>query len=104
MRAVHRFIRHRLRPAIEVGAGEHWVVARGDPRDQYTGETVTLASPAALAAVGFAFEMLPYLALELRGGTLWLHSEAQVFGTGDRYLGSLGLPIWLGQAMLCARF
>jgi hypothetical protein len=44
------------------------------------------------------------LALEARGGTLWLQHEARVNGTKENYLGSLGRPLWFGSFLLRASF
>jgi hypothetical protein len=97
---------HRWQPMVELGGGEYWVVVQGEPTSPNVGKTVTLASPGAAASVGLALHILPYLALELRGGTLWLQSQVQVRvqGTDDTYLGSLGRPIWLGSVGLGASF
>jgi hypothetical protein len=57
-------------------------------------------------SVALALDILPALALELRGGALWLQSQVQVRvqGTDDTYLGSLGRPIWFGGVALAATF
>jgi hypothetical protein len=51
-----------------------------------------------------AVHILPYLALELRGGTLWLQSQARIYSAADTYLGSLGRPTWSGSARLGVSF
>jgi hypothetical protein len=94
----------RLQPAVELGGGEHWLTVRGDGLAPYTGQSVTLTSLAGLAAAGLAVEILPTLALEARGGTLWLQNEAKVNGTKEDYLGSLGRPLWFGSFLLRASF
>ena len=95
---------HRIRPTLEVGAGEFWVRVRGEPKSPNVGKTVTLSSPCVDLSIGMALKILPYLVLELRGGTLWLHSKAQIYSSQDTYLGSMGRPTWSGSARLGIRF
>jgi hypothetical protein len=95
---------HRLQPMVDVGGGEHWVIASGDGTASYVGRTVTLSSPAASALAGLLFDIAPHLALELRGGTLWLLREASICATPELCLGSLGRPLWFGGGLLTARF
>ena len=94
---------HRLQPELEVGGGECWIRVRGDASLPKVGQTSTLSSPGAVVALGLAIEILPYLVLELRSGTLWLQSKARI-STDDTYLGSLGQPSWSGSARLGASF
>jgi hypothetical protein len=94
----------RMQPMVEVGGGEYWVVVRGETKPPNAGRTVALSSPAAVVALGLAINILPYLVLELRGGTLWLQSKARIYSTEDTYLGSMGRPTWLGSACLGANF
>ena len=93
----------RLQPMLELGAGEHWVVASGRAVPPVTAKTVTLASPAFSSVVGLAIELVPYLVIELRGGALWLKREARISATEDLYLGSMGWPLWVGSASLSFR-
>ena len=97
---------HRFKPMLEVGGGEYWVTVRGEGTPPNVGRTLTLTSPGAVVSVALAFNILPALALELRGGTLWLQSQVhvQVQGAGDSYLGSLGRPIWFGGVALASIF
>ena len=95
---------HRLQPMLEAGAGEFWVRVRGEANSTNVGTTVTLSSPCADLAIGMTVNLLPYLALELRGGTLWLQSQAKIYSTADTYLGSVGRPAWFASARLGARF
>jgi hypothetical protein len=97
---------HRLQPALEVGGGEFWISVRGEAQSANVGQgqTSTLSSPGANLSVGLAVNILPYLTLELRGGTLWLQSKALIYSTGDTYLGSMGRPMWLGSARLGTSF
>jgi hypothetical protein len=95
---------HRLQPTLEVGAGEFWIRVAGEPKSPNVGKAVTLSSPCANLAVGMTVNILPYLMLELRGGTLWLHSEAQIYSTADTYLGSVGRPTWFGSGAMGASF
>jgi len=95
---------YRLQPALEVGAGEFWVRVQGDPKSPNLGQTVTLSSLGADLAVGVTVNILPYLVLDLRGGTLWLQSEARIFSTDDTYLGTLGRPTWFASARLGSSF
>jgi hypothetical protein len=81
---------HRGRLLLDMGGGEYWVTAHGDATAPYVGRAITLSSPGALASAGLAIALWPHVAVELRGGTLWLHSEAHVSATEDIYLGSLG--------------
>jgi hypothetical protein len=94
---------HRLQPLVELGGGEHWLVASGEGKAPNVGLTKTLSSPAASAVAGLLVELAPYLALELRGGTLWLHSRADVCATEESCLGNLGRPLWWGSVLLAAR-
>lgn len=96
----------RFQPMLEVGGGEYWVVVRGDGTLPNVGRTVTLSSPGAATSVALALGILPSLALELRGGALWLQSQVQVRvqGTNDTYLGSLGRPLWFGGLVLAASY
>jgi hypothetical protein len=91
---------HRLQPELEVGAGAYWVRVRGEATPPNVGQTVTLASPGAVVALGLAIHILPYLVLDLRGGTLWLQSKVRIYSTEDSYLGSLGRPAWSSSARL----
>lgn len=91
---------YRLQPALEAGAGEFWVRVQGDPKSQNIGQTVTLSTLGADLAIGVTVNILPYLVLDLRGGTLWLQSEARIYSTGDTYLGTLGRPTWFASARL----
>jgi len=93
----------RLQPILELGAGEYWVSAQGTPAPGNVGHSVDLSSPGATTSLGLALTLLPYLALELRAGALWLQSRVRVTA-GDIYLGSVGRPIWLGGAFLAAGF
>ncbi len=95
---------HRFAPMLEVGGGEYWVVVRGDGTLPNVGRTVTLSSPGVATSVALALGILPSLALELRGGALWLQSQVQVRvqGTNDTYLGNLGRPLWFGGVALAA--
>jgi hypothetical protein len=95
---------HRLRPTLEVGVGEFWVRVRGEPKSTNLGKTVTLSSPCVDLSMGMVLNILPYLVLELRGGTLWLHSETRIYSTQDTYLGSMGRPMWSGSARMGASF
>ncbi len=97
---------HRFQPMLEVGGGEYWVAVRGEATAPNVGRTFTLTSPGAAMSVALALDILPALALELRGGALWLQSQVQVRvqGTDDTYLGSLGRPIWFGGVALAATF
>jgi hypothetical protein len=95
---------HRVQPTFEIGGGEYWVLVRGDATPPMVGSTVTLSSPGATSSLGLALHILPYLALELRGGTLWLQSRARINSTEDTYLGSLGRPTWFGSACVAASF
>ena len=96
---------HRLQPTLAVGAGEFWVRVRGEAKSPNDGgTTVTLSSPCADLSIGMAVHILPYLALELRGGTLWLQSQARIYSAADTYLGSLGRPTWSGSARLGVSF
>jgi hypothetical protein len=47
---------------------------------------------------------VPHLALEVRGGTLWLQNEPRIKSSADTYLGSTGRPTWLGGVRLGASF
>ncbi len=94
---------HRLRPAIEVGGGEHWLVARGDGKPPNVGLSRTLSSPALSAAAGLGIELAPYLTLELRGGTLWLQSQVEVCAPEGTCLGHVGGPLWWDSLLLGAR-
>ena len=95
---------YRLQPALEVGAGEFWVRVRGDPESPNIGQTVMLSSLGADLAVGMTVNILPYLVLDLRGGTLWLRNQARIYSTGDTYLGTLGRPTWVASARLATSF
>jgi hypothetical protein len=95
---------HRLRLLAELGGGEYWVTVRGDPTAPYLGRSVTLASAGATACAGIAVALGPRLSLAVRGGTLWLVSEARISATDETYLGSLGRPLWFGDASLAIAF
>jgi hypothetical protein len=95
---------HHVQPMFDVAGGEYWIVVRGDATPPLNGQAQTLSSPGLLAEVGLAIGLLPALALELRGGSLWLQSEVHVQGTPDVALGRLGRPLWLGGATLAASF
>ena len=95
---------HRCRLLLDLGGGEYWLTARGDGTAPYVGRTITLSSPGATVSAGLAVRLLPYLSLELRGGTLWLQSEARVSATKEVYLGSVGRPLWFGSSSVAARF
>jgi hypothetical protein len=94
---------HRLRPTLELGGGEHWVIARGHAEEPYVGATRTLSSPAASTLAGLVVDIAPYLVLELRGGTLWLQRRADIDAPEGTGLGSLGRPLWVGSVLLGAR-
>jgi hypothetical protein len=95
---------HRCRLLVDLGGGEYWVTAHGEPTAPYLGRTVTLSSPAAAASAGLAIGLWPYLSVELRGGTLWLQSEARILAPEQVYLGSIGRPLWFGSGSLAGRF
>lgn len=95
---------HRLQPVLEVGGGEFWVRVQGEAQPPNVGQTVTLSSLYADLAVGMTVSLLPFWALELRGGGLWLRSEARINSTGDTYLGSVGRPAWFGSVRLGTSF
>jgi len=95
---------HRVQPMLEIAGGEYWVVVRGTAKSPNLGRTITLSSPGAASSLGLAINILPYLVLELRGGALWLQSQARIYSTEDAYLGSLGRPVWFGGACLGANF
>ncbi len=95
---------HRLQPVLEIAGGEYWVVVRGTPTSPNLGWTVTRKSPGVASSLGLAVDILPYLALELRGGALLLQSQVRIYSTEDAYMGSLGRPIWFGGACLGASF
>lgn len=95
---------HRCRLLFDAGGGEYWVTARGDPTPPYVGRTITLSSPGAMASAGLALGVLPYLSLEVRGGTLWLQNRPRILAPEQVYLGSIGRPLWSGSASLAGRF
>jgi hypothetical protein len=90
----------RLQPVLEVGAGQFWVRLRGEAQALGPSATDTKSSLGANVAIGMTVNILPYLALELRGGTLWLQSQVKVNLTADTYLGTMGRPAWFGSARL----
>jgi hypothetical protein len=94
----------RLRLLAELGGGEYWVTVRGDPTAPYLGRSITLASAGAIACAGISASLAPRLSLGLRGGTLWLFSEARISATDETYLGTLGRPLWFGDASLAVAF
>jgi hypothetical protein len=94
----------RLRPMLEVGAGEFWVRVRGEAQFPDVGLTYTKSSPGANVALGMAVEILPRLVLEVRAGSLWLQHRVQVHSTADTYLGTMGWPAWSGSARLGISF
>jgi len=94
---------HRLQPMVELGGGEHWLVARGEGKDNNLGLTKTLSSPAATIVAGLAVELLTPLSLEVRGGTLWLQSQDEVCAPDTTCFGTLGRPLWWGAMLLGAR-
>jgi hypothetical protein len=94
----------RLRPMLEVGAGEFWVRVRGEAQFPDVGLTYTKSSPGADVAIGLAVEILPRLVLEVRAGTLWLQRRVKIYSTADTYLGTMGWPAWSGSARLGISF
>jgi hypothetical protein len=94
---------HRLQPTFELGGGEHWLVASGDGKAANVGLTETLSSPAISVVAGLIVELLPYLALELRSGTLWLQSRDEVCAPETACFSSLGRPLWWGSVLIGAR-
>jgi hypothetical protein len=95
---------HGCRLSAELGGGEYWVAVRGDPKAPFVGRNVTLASAGASAAGGLAVSVTPWLSMELRGGTLWLYSEARISATDETPLGTIGRPLWFGDASLAVAF
>lgn len=95
---------HRLQPLAEIGGGEYWVIVRGVTDPPAVGSTVTLSSPGALASLGFALKILPSVAIELRGGTLWLQNQPIIHSNEATYLGSVGRPIWFTSLRAAASF
>jgi hypothetical protein len=95
---------HRIRPMIDLGAGEVWVRVQADAKSPNVGQTSTLTSPCVDLGLGLAVDLLPYLVLELRGGALWLQSQAKIYSTADVYLGAMGRPAWTGGARLSTTF
>ncbi|HEY5285206.1 MAG TPA: hypothetical protein VIM14_20600 [Polyangia bacterium] len=93
-----------LQPLVEVGGGECWIRLRGETNLASGARSDTLASPGALMALGLAVDILPYLGLELRAGTLWLQSQAKIYSTDVAYLGSVGRPAWFSSARLGTSF
>jgi hypothetical protein len=93
-----------LQPMLDLTGGEYWIVVRGDATPPFSGQTTTLSSPGVLASAGLAIGILPALAIEIRGGVLWLQSAVEVQGVPDVRLGSLGRPVWLGGVTLAASF
>ena len=94
---------HRVQPVLEVGGGEHWVVTRGEGTEQSIGLAQTRSSPAVAASAGFLVDLAANLALEVRGGTLWLHSRVDINAPADTTIGSVGRPLWFGGVALGAR-
>jgi hypothetical protein len=96
----------RLQPMLEVGAGQFWVRVRSQVQSLNVGQEqdFTMSSLAANAAVGVAVNLLPYLALEARGGTLWLQRQVIVNFNERTYLGTMGRPAWFGSARLGIAF
>jgi predicted outer membrane lipoprotein len=95
---------HRLQPVFELGGGEYWVTTRGEAIAPNLGATTTLSSPGATTSLGVAFGILPWLALELRGSTLWLKSQVHINSMADVNLGTVGRPLWFGDVSLAASF
>jgi hypothetical protein len=95
---------HRLRPLLDLGGGWHWVSASGQGEGGYRGLSKDLSSPAFSAQAGLEVALFPHLALELRGGTLWLRERADISVLEGRSLGSLGQPVWFGSLLFGARF
>ncbi len=95
---------HRLKPVLDLGGGECWVLVRGEAKPSFVSHAITLSSPAAVVAIGLEMNILPYLLLEIRGGTLWLQRQARIDSTEDTYLGSVGRSSWVGSARLGASF
>lgn len=95
---------HRLRPVLDLGGGWHWVIASGQGEGGYRGVAKTLSSPAFSVQAGLELALFPRLAVELRGGTLWLKERADISAPAGTSLGSLGRPLWLGSLLLGARF
>jgi hypothetical protein len=95
-----------LQPALEVGVGEFWVRVRSQVQSPSVGQEqdLTMSSLAANVALGVTVNLLPYLMLEVRGGTLWLQRQVIVNFNDTTYLGTLGRPAWLGSARLGISF
>jgi hypothetical protein len=95
---------HRLRPMLDLGGGWHWLIASGHGEGVAQGLSKTLSSSVFSAQVGLEVALLSNLALELRGGTLWLQTRADVSAPADISMGRLGRPLWFGSLLLGARF
>jgi hypothetical protein len=94
----------RLQPTLEVGVGEFWMRVHGEmPSQGWTG-TDTKSSLGANVAIGVTVNMLPYLTLNLHGGTLWLQNPVRINLNESVYLGTMGRPAWFGGARLGASF
>jgi hypothetical protein len=90
----------RLQPMLEIGAGEFWVRVHGEMPSQGLTGTDTKSSLGANAEIGVVVNLLPYLTLELHGGTLWLQNQIRINLSDNVYLGTMGRPAWLGSVRL----